>query len=102
MSSHIDFNWKLEAPIVDKTNSPIMLIEKFFTDYILEHICIEALKYEKLKGSHILILTWTMLKHFSLFYFLVDMLISLDTPCLGKDCRCVEYFHIITPFKEQI
>ena len=43
---------KLEASIIDETESPTTLFEKFFTDDILEHICIESIRYVKLKGSH--------------------------------------------------
>ena len=52
MPSHNEFTWKPEAPIVDKTDSKTTLFARFFTDNILEHICIESIKYAKLKGSH--------------------------------------------------
>ena len=50
MPSHNEFTWKLEASIVEKTDSPTTLFEKFFTQDILEHICVESIKYAKFKG----------------------------------------------------
>ena len=35
MTSHKEITWKLEAPIVDKTDSPTTLFEKLFTDDVL-------------------------------------------------------------------
>ena len=52
MPYHNEFTWKLESPIVDKTNSPTTLFQKFFTDDILEQIRIESIKHAKFKGSH--------------------------------------------------
>ena len=101
MLSRSKFTWKLEALIADKTESPTVLFEKFFSDDILEQIC-ESIKYKKIKRSHNFELDVDTLKA---FYYLTYKWICWSPKMphvLGKYCRCAKYRHTIIHVKKQI
>ena len=102
MPSHNEFTWKLEAPIVDKSDSQITLFEKFFTEDILYQICTGSIRYEKFKRCQNFGIAVDTLKTF--YYFTFKQICgSPKTPhVLRKYCRCAKYCHIITHVKEQI
>ena len=47
-----DFEWNLPIPSLDSHGPPSSLFEKFLTDYILQFICNEYVRYAQSKGSH--------------------------------------------------
>ena len=73
---HYEFTWRLEAPIVDKSDSLTTLFKKFFTDNILEQVFSESIKYVKLKGSHNSVINMGTPKA------VIDDL--QEAPCFGK------------------
>ena len=47
-----DFEWNLPIPVLDSHEPPSSLFEKFLTDYILQLICNETVRYAQSKRSH--------------------------------------------------
>ena len=75
------FEWNLPILALDSHEPLSSLFEKFLTDYILQFICNESVRYAQNKGNHSYKLELHNLTAFLRFFSSVNMLIYPDVLC---------------------